>query len=118
MAAAAMSEHNQGRWRINQIKEEEEVSVYLEKKFQEVGRETWTFNGKKIFEEETAPEKEAENRSKKLFKCDQCDNQLKSDNGLRIQVGKSHKNENSGSSLWHYFRTECNTHLRQCATLL
>ena len=40
MAAAAMSEHNQGRWRINQIKEEEEVSVYLEKKFQEVGRET------------------------------------------------------------------------------
>ena len=50
-------------------------------------------------EEETAPEKEAENRSKKLFKCDQCDNQLKSDNGLRIQVGKSHKNENSGSSL-------------------
>ena len=50
-------------------------------------------------EEETAPEKEAENRSKKLFKCDQCDNQLKSDNDLRIQVGKSHKNENSGSSL-------------------
>ena len=31
----------------------------------------------------------------KAFKCDQCDNTFKSENGLKIHVGKSHKNLNS-----------------------
>ena len=31
----------------------------------------------------------------KVFKCDQCDNTFKSENGLKIHVGKSHKNLNS-----------------------
>ena len=31
----------------------------------------------------------------KAFKCDQCDNTFKSENGLKIHIGKSHKNLNS-----------------------
>ena len=31
----------------------------------------------------------------KVFKCDQCDNTFKSENGLKIHIGKSHKNLNS-----------------------
>ena len=33
--------------------------------------------------------------AEKAFKCDQCDNTFKSENGLKIHVGKSHKNLNS-----------------------
>ena len=43
-------------------------------------------------EKETAPEKEAEYANKKAFKCDQCDNDFKSENGLKIHIGKAHKN--------------------------
>ena len=50
---------------------------------------------RKSSEKETAPEKEAEDRNKKVFKCDQCDHDFKSENGLKIHVGKSHKKVNS-----------------------
>ena len=32
------------------------------------------------------------NPSKKVFKCDQCDNNFQSENGLKIHIGKAHKN--------------------------
>ena len=50
---------------------------------------------RKSSEKETAPEKEAEDRNKKVFKCDQCHRDFKSENGLKIHVGKSHKKVNS-----------------------
>ena len=33
--------------------------------------------------------------AEKAFKCDQCDNTFKSESGLKIHIGKSHKNPNS-----------------------
>ena len=50
---------------------------------------------RKSSDKETAPEKELEDRNKKFFKCDQCDHDLRSENGLKIHVGKSHKKVNS-----------------------
>ena len=50
---------------------------------------------RKSSEKKSAPEKEAEDRNKKVFKCDQCDHDFKSENGLKIHVGKSHKKVNS-----------------------
>ena len=44
---------------------------------------------------DTTPEKAAETRDKKAFKCDQCDSNFNSGNGLKIHVGKSHKKVNS-----------------------
>ena len=38
---------------------------------------------------------EAVEKIEKAFKCDQCENSFKSENGLKIHVGKSHKNLNS-----------------------
>ena len=44
---------------------------------------------------ETTPEKEAETENKNVFKCDQCDHDFKTKNGLKIHVGKAHKKANS-----------------------
>ena len=44
---------------------------------------------------ETTPEKEAEPEEKKVFKCDQCENNFKSENGLKIHIGKTHKKVDS-----------------------
>ena len=44
---------------------------------------------------DATPEKEAETRDKKAFKCDQCDSNFNSENGLKIHVGKSHKKVHS-----------------------
>ena len=58
------------------------------------GQNFWTRNAVlHLWETATdaTPEKEAETRDKKAFKCDQCDSNFNSENGLKIHVGKSHK---------------------------
>ena len=44
---------------------------------------------------ETTPEKEADPGEEKVFKCEQCENNFKSENGLKIHVGKTHKKADS-----------------------
>ena len=47
-------------------------------------------------EEETVGKQVAEKAlDEKAFKCDQCDTIFKSENGLKIHVGKTHKKANS-----------------------
>ena len=41
---------------------------------------------------------EAVEMTEKAFKCDQCENSFKSENGLKIHAGKSHKKVTSLSS--------------------
>ena len=42
-------------------------------------------------ERETSVENETEQEEKIVFQCDQCENNFKSENGLKIHIGKTHK---------------------------
>ena len=55
-----------------------------------------SLQSKDISEEETVGKQVAEKAlDEKAFKCDQCDTIFKSENGLKIHVGKTHKKVNS-----------------------
>ena len=70
---------HQGKWFVDFDEEEEE--------FPPPERESSSM--------ETTPEKEADPGKEKVFKCDQCENNFKSENGLKIHVGKTHKKADS-----------------------
>ena len=68
---------------------------FLKKKL-EVSTVDTFLQSEDISEKETVGKQGAEKvLDEKAFKCDQCDNFFKSENGLRIHVGKSHKKVNS-----------------------
>ena len=46
-------------------------------------------------ETEPSVEKETEPEEENIFQCDQCENNFKSENGLKIHIGKSHKKVDS-----------------------
>ena len=68
---------------------------FLKKKLEVSTLDTF-LQSEDISEKETVGKQGAEKvLDEKAFKCDQCDNFFKSENGLRIHVGKSHKKVNS-----------------------
>ena len=84
---------HQGK-RLDDIVKEEEESINPKKEFQD--RRRAEFLAKKngplperelSVEKETAPEN--------IFQCDQCKNNFKSENGLKIHIGKTHKKVDS-----------------------
>ena len=46
-------------------------------------------------ETEPSVEKETEPEEENIFQCDQCENNFKSENGLKIHIGKTHKKVDS-----------------------
>ena len=46
---------------------------------------------KEAEEKENSTDMEPSSQVKKTFKCSQCDNDFKSENGLKIHIGKAHK---------------------------
>ena len=46
-------------------------------------------------ETEPSVEKETEPEEENIFQCDQCENNFKSENGLKIHIGKTHKKAES-----------------------
>ena len=55
---------------------------------------------------ETTPEKEAEPEEENVFKCDQCENNFKSENGMKIHIGKTHKKVDSALATPEYPRQQ------------
>ena len=66
-------------------------SEFLKKKLEVSSGDT---SSQRVSEEESAGEQVERVVDEKVFKCDQCQNTFKTENGLKIHVGKAHKKVN------------------------